>query len=213
VHFNGKTGWNGLTRFKTPRAAPSVACAGKDLKGFKQGGHEGKGKTDDVEVAALNPGDPPGGSALDCVSTCLVHRFSGRDIGFDLAVGEGKEADSGDFGGDLCGLRSYYRNAGDDVVRAAGELPQHAHRIGRVFGFGKDLVIESDGGIGTEDDERIVGGFIGVGVGSGRREFTKNGLSFLTSETSDICDGSFSGKRVFGDVRGMNGEGEAGLGK
>ena len=57
--------------------------------GFEQGRDEGDGKTNHIEITALDAGDPAGGAALDGVCARLVHGFAGGYIGLDLAVGEG----------------------------------------------------------------------------------------------------------------------------
>ena len=44
-------------------------------------------------------------------------------------------------------------------------------------------------------------------------EFSEDGLGFFAGETGDAGDGVFVGKRVFGDVGGMDGESEASLGE
>ncbi len=184
------------------------------MKGFEQGSYEGNGKADNVEIATLDARYPSGSAALDGVRTRLVHWFPGGDIGFDLGVRQGEEADSGDFGGDLGGLGSNDSDAGNDMMGATGELPQHAHGVGGIFGLGEDQIIEGDGGIGAEDNEFPVGGS-GIWVGAGLRfvQFAKYGLSFFAGEAGDICEGSFAGERIFGHMGGMNDEGKAGLGE
>ena len=75
-----------------------------ELAGFEEGGDEGDGEADDVEVVAFDAGNPAGGAALDGVGSGLVHGFAGGDVGGDFFVGEGEEVDGGGFGGDLSGL-------------------------------------------------------------------------------------------------------------
>jgi hypothetical protein len=41
----------------------------------------------------------------------------------------------------------------------------------------------------------------------------EDGLSFFAGEAGDVGDGVFVGKRVFGDLGGMDREGIAGLGE
>jgi hypothetical protein len=41
----------------------------------------------------------------------------------------------------------------------------------------------------------------------------KDCFGFLAGQTGNVGDGVFVGERVFGDVGGMDGEGEAGLGE
>ena len=56
-------------------------------------------QADYVEVAALDAGNPAGGAALDGVGAGLVHGLAGGNVGGDLFVGEGEEADRRGFGG------------------------------------------------------------------------------------------------------------------
>jgi hypothetical protein len=41
----------------------------------------------------------------------------------------------------------------------------------------------------------------------------KDSFGFLAGQTGNVGDGVFVGERVFGDVGGMDGEGEASLGE
>ena len=123
------------------------------LEGFEEGGDEGDGQANDVEVVAFDAGDPAGGEALDGVCAGLVHGLAGGDIGGDVGVGEGEEADGGDFGGDFGAGGGDDGDAGDDVMGAAGEKTEHAGGIGGVFGLGEDVVVEGDGGVGAQDDD------------------------------------------------------------
>ena len=54
---------------------------------FEQGGDEGEGQADDVEVVAFDAGNPAGGAALDGVGAGFVHGLAGGDVGGDLFVG------------------------------------------------------------------------------------------------------------------------------
>src|ERR1035441_2064632 len=75
--------------------------------GFEEGGDEGYGQADHVEVVALDARDPAGCAALNGVGAGFVHGFAGGDVGGDLLVGEGKKADGGD-------LRGNFRRVGGD---------------------------------------------------------------------------------------------------
>jgi hypothetical protein len=45
------------------------------------------------------------------------------------------------------------------------------------------------------------------------RDFGKDGFGFLAGEAGDVGDGIFVGEGIFGDVGGVDREGEAGLGE
>ena len=117
---------------------------------MEHGGDEGEGKADDVEVVALDAGDPASGEALDGVGSGFIHGLAGGDVGVDVFVGECEEADGGDFGGDFGAGGGDDGDAGDDVMGAAGEKTEHAGGVGLVFGFAEDVAVEGDGGVGAE---------------------------------------------------------------
>ena len=121
----------------------------RNSEGLEEGGDEGDGEADDVEVVAVDAGDPAGGEALDGVGAGFVHGLTGGDVGCDVGVGEGEEADCGDFGGDFGAGGGDDGDAGDVVMGAAGEETEHAGGVGFVFGFGEDVVVEGDGGVGA----------------------------------------------------------------
>lgn len=106
--------------------------------GFEEGSDEGEGEADDVEVAALDAGNPARGAALDGIGAGFVHGLAGGDVGGNFGVGEGEEADGGDFGGDFGAGGGDEGDAGDDVVGAAGEEAEHAGGVGGGLGFGED---------------------------------------------------------------------------
>jgi hypothetical protein len=128
-------------------------------------------------------------------------------------------ADFGAMGGDE-------GDAGDDAMGAAGEETQHAGGVGGVFGLAEDVVVEGDGGVGAEH-LRAADGACGAPRGSwlptlsperrrkggGTDEFVVDGLGFFAGEAGDVGDGVFVGVGVFGDVGGVDLEGEAGLGE
>jgi hypothetical protein len=122
-------------------------------EGFKQGGDEGDGQADYVEVVTLDAGNPAGGAALDGVGAGFVHGLAGGDVGGNLFVRKGEEFDGGDFGGYFSALRRYEGDAGDDAMGAAGEKTQDTGGVGGVFRLAQDVVVEGDGGIGAEDGE------------------------------------------------------------
>ena len=72
-----------------------------ESEGFEEGGDEGDGQADYVEVAAFDAGDPAGGAALDGVGSGFVDGLAGGDVGGDFFFGEGEEFDGCDFRGDL----------------------------------------------------------------------------------------------------------------
>jgi len=123
---------------------------------FEEGGDEGDGQADDVEVVTLDAGNPAGGAALYGVGSGFVHWLTGGDVGGDVGFGQREEADSGDFGGDFGAGGGDDGDAGDDVMGSAGEKTEDAGGIGIVFRFAEDVVVEGDGGVGTEDDEPCV---------------------------------------------------------
>src|ERR1035437_4295566 len=134
-------------------ASRRVGGCGGESAGFEEGGDQGQGQADYVEVVAFDAGDPAGGAALDGVGSCFVHGLAGGDVGGDLFVGEGEEFDGGDFGGYFGGLGSDDGDAGDDAMGAAGEQAQHGGGVALVFGFGEDVVVEGYGGVGAEDGQ------------------------------------------------------------
>ena len=77
------------------------------------------------------------------------------------------------------------------------------------------MVVDGDGGVGAEDDLRWVALAVqrGPAVGCADSCHGEDGFGFLAGEADNIRDGVFVGKRVFGDVGGMDMEGEAGLGE
>jgi len=119
------------------------------FEGIEEGGDEGDGESNDVEVVAFDAGDPAGGAALDGVGAGFVQGLAGGDVGCDFFVREGKEFDGGDFGGYFSGLGGDDGDAGDDAVGAAGEKTQHAGGVGGVRGLAEDVVVEGDGGVGA----------------------------------------------------------------
>jgi hypothetical protein len=122
-------------------------------EGFKEAGDEGNGKADDVEVVAFDARNPTGGATLDGIGSGFVHGLAGGDIGGDFFIGEGEESDGGGFGGDFSVCGGDDGDAGDDTVGAAGEKAEHTGGVGGVFWLAEDVVVEGDGGIGTEDSE------------------------------------------------------------
>ena len=139
-------------------ASWQVGGGGGRGEGLDEGGDQGDGEADYVEVVALDAGDPAGGAALDGVGSGFVHGLSGGDVGFNFFIGEGEEADAGDFGGDLSAVGGDDGDAGDDLVGTAGEKAQHAGGVGWAFGLAEDVVVEGDGGVGAEDDEGLLRG-------------------------------------------------------
>ena len=68
------------------REVSKLAADGARLQGFEEGGDEGDGEADYVEVVALDAGNPAGGAALDGVSAGFVHRLIGGDVGVNFFV-------------------------------------------------------------------------------------------------------------------------------
>ena len=123
--------------------------------GSEEGGDEGDGQTDDIEVAAFDAGNPTGGAALDGVGAGLVHGLAGGDVGVDLFVREGEELDGGDFGGDFGGGCGDQGDAGENAMGASGEQAEHPGGVGGAFWLAEDVVVESDGGVHAQDSERF----------------------------------------------------------
>ena len=57
------------------------------MAGFEEGGDEGDGQADDVEITAFDAGNPTGGAALDGVGSGFVHGFAGGDVSIDFFLG------------------------------------------------------------------------------------------------------------------------------
>jgi len=126
------------------------------LAGFKEGGDQGEGEADYIEVVAFDAGDPAGGAALDGVCSGFVHGLASGDVVGDLGVGEGEELYGGDFRGDFGAVGGDEGYAGDDAVGSAGEKAEHAGGVGGVFGFAEDLVVEDYGCVGAQDGQGLV---------------------------------------------------------
>src|ERR1017187_7687461 len=116
--------------------------------------YAGDGEAHDVEVVAVDAGDPAGGVALDAVGPGLVERLGGGAIEVEFGCGDFGEGDCGGFNGaGHAGARDD-GYAGKHLVHAAGEAEEDALRVLGVVGLGEDFVVEDDGGVGTEDEQR-----------------------------------------------------------
>jgi len=120
-----------------------------ESEGIEEGGDEGDGEADDVEVVAFDAGNPAGGAALDGVGSGLVHGLAGSDVGGDFLFGKCAEGYGCGFGADLGGGCGDEGDAGDDLMGAAGEETQHAGGVGGVGGLAEDLVVEGYDGVGS----------------------------------------------------------------
>jgi len=69
---------------------------------------------------------PAAGSTLDGVGAGFVERLAGGDIVVYLLIGERDKTDKCNFGSALALSPSGKTEAGDDLVRLAGEQAQHA---------------------------------------------------------------------------------------
>lgn len=158
---------------KTERGRGSDAferSAGNGRDGGEEGGDEGYGEADDVEVTALDAGNPAGRAALDGVGAGFVHRLFGGNVSGDAGVREGEEVDGGGLVGGAGGVRSDESDAGEDFVDAAGEEAQHAGSVIGVYGLAEDVAVEGDGGVGAQD------GQAGVAEGRGIPDSQKRGI-------------------------------------
>ena len=122
---------------------------------MEQNGEACEGQSNDIEVAALDAVNEVGGTTLDGVSSGFVSGLAGGDVIGDVLIGEREEMDDGDLGDGLNGLCGDEGDAGDDAMGATGEQAQHARGVSWLFGFAKDLVVDGNGGVGTEDDQRV----------------------------------------------------------
>jgi hypothetical protein len=115
--------------------------------GLQEGGYEGEGQAYDVEVAAFDAGNPPGGVALDGVGSGFVGGLAGGDVVADFLFGEGEELDCCYFGSYFGARGTDDGYAGDDAVGATGEEAEHSGGVFVVFRFAEDVIVEGNGGV------------------------------------------------------------------
>ncbi|GEM_PF-6953633 len=112
------------------------------------------GESEDVLVAAVVSGDEEAAGSVDGVGAGAVDGIDNVDEAVDFGVGEGAEGDVGGFGafGGLAGLGIDDGEAGDNLVGVAGEAAEHGAGFGLIGGFGEDVFVKEDEGVGGDDN-------------------------------------------------------------
>ena len=131
-----------------------------EFETFDHAGDQRQRQSNNIEIAAVDAGNPAGSLALDSVRSGFAPRLARGDVGSELVVGGCEHRDPGDFGGDFCDGVGWpggeEGDACDDLVGGAGEETEHAGRVGVVFGLGEDCAVGGDdGGVGAEDHGRF----------------------------------------------------------
>src|SRR5437868_3849863 len=88
-----------------------------------------RGETDDVEVVALDALDERGAAPLNRVPAGAAFPLARRELPREVARAQGTEGDERRLRADLLPRRSAQAEAGDDLVRAAGEQLEHLFRL------------------------------------------------------------------------------------
>lgn len=177
------------------------------------GGDEGEGQSHNIEVAAVDAGNPSGGVALDGVGSGFPKRLPGGNIPGDFVLGGRKEGDVGDLGGNLSVRGGDEGDAGDDLMRRSGKETQHARGVPLGFRFGEHVATgRDDGGVGAEDEEGFGWIFRGeLGADFGKTRGSGDGFGFLAGEAQDVRDRLLAGVGIFGDTGREDGECVSGL--
>ena len=101
------------------------------------------GETDDVEVVAVDPLDEPPAEALDRVRAGSPLPLPARDVRLDDCSGEStRNVTSVSSCATTSSSAAEQADAGDDRVRAAGQLVEHVRRRRRVGGLAVDATVE-----------------------------------------------------------------------
>ena len=135
--------------------------AGEVVRQIQSAGAEdvdglGERQADDVAGAAVDPFDERAARGLHAVGTRLVAVLADAEVPVDVGVGQLPERH---VGGDDCGDRRSGRPADHGRVHLMGTARQrleHPTRVLVVVGFGQDVVVEIDRGIGGEHTDAAV---------------------------------------------------------
>src|ERR1044072_9296469 len=92
---------------------------------------ETHGQADDVPVVSFDAFDEERGAALHGVGSRLVEHVAGPDVPGDLLFRRLREAHARPLDADDCAprLRAHERHAGQDLMPAPAQTPQHAVRV------------------------------------------------------------------------------------
>src|SRR5689334_12658198 len=107
--------------------------------------NEGDWKAYNIEIAALDSGDPSRSDALDRIGAGLVHRFAGCDVLANLGFRDGLEADARHFRPHVFELtlttRTDEADTSDHAMDFSGEVPQHTNRVGLGGRLFEDVIV------------------------------------------------------------------------
>ena len=122
----------------------------------QQGDRSRNRKPNHVEVAALNPRNPPRRVSLDGISPGLIQWFTTRDVLRDLGIIDAVERHLRDLqiSDDLASRNN--SKARENSVRTPAQQLQHPSRIGRIDGLAQYVTIANDAGIGAKNKERLI---------------------------------------------------------
>lgn len=159
----------------------------------------GQGQADNVEVVAFDAGDVAASAALDGVGAGFVAGLTGREVTRDFVGGELREMDEGGFdeGAALGVGEADESDAGKDGVGATGKIFKHVAGVLGVAGLAEDAALQSDLGIGTDDD-------------GGTRGASGDEFGFGDGEALDQVVGGFAREGGLVDGGREDGEREAG---
>lgn len=112
------------------------------------------GESEDILVAAVVSGDEEAAGSVDGIGAGAVDGIDDVNESVDFTVGKGAEGDVGGFGAfdGLAGLGVDDGEAGDDLVGVAGEAAEHGAGFGLIGGFGEDMFVKEDEGVGGNHD-------------------------------------------------------------
>src|SRR5437879_887216 len=136
---------------KTSKTLGSICGPAEGGKGMLKTGER---QAHHVKVAAFDAGNVAAGATLDAITACFVMCFAGREIAVDLFRGERGELHQGglDEGASLGVRKADKGDSGEDGVREAGKLLQHAAGIVGGARLAKDVAFQSHDGVGSDDD-------------------------------------------------------------
>src|SRR5216684_347953 len=162
----------------------------------------GEGEAHDVEVTAFDAGNETAGTALDGVGAGFVVWFAGGEVAGDFFGIELGKMDMSRFdeGAALGVGKANEGDTGEDRVRAGGKSFEHVAGVVGGARLAEDVAVESDFGVGANDDGRA--------NGAGGDEF-----GFGDGQAMHEVVRGFAGVGRFVDGGGEHGEGEAGVAK
>src|SRR5712692_9183103 len=156
IYYQVTTGWSrrnylGIDWMMRRKAKGSVFGPAELGEGLLEAG---KRQANDVEVAAFDAGNVAAGAALDAIGAGFVVRLAGGEISGDFLGGESSEVHERGLhkGAALDVGKADEGDTGDDGVRAAGKLFQHAARVVGRERLAKDVAVEGDLGVRGDDD-------------------------------------------------------------